>query len=97
MAAGGSSAVRGGEAPASLSQQLAVLRRAGLVSTRREGSAVHYSVTSPHVSELLAVFGGRRARARLAWWRELHTRPPAASTGLRGERPDVSARPRESA
>ena len=41
--------------PASLSQQLAVLRRAGLVATRREGSAVHYSVTSPQVSELMAV------------------------------------------
>jgi ArsR family transcriptional regulator len=41
--------------PASLSQQLAVLRRAGLVAARREGSAVHYSLTSPRVSELLAV------------------------------------------
>lgn len=41
--------------PANLSQQLAVLRRAGLVTTRKEGSAVHYSVASPEVSELLAV------------------------------------------
>jgi DNA-binding transcriptional ArsR family regulator len=41
--------------PANLSQQLAVLRRAGLVTTRREGSAVHYSLTSPQVSELMAV------------------------------------------
>lgn len=41
--------------PANLSQQLAVLRRAGLVTTRKEGSAVHYSVTSPEVSALLAV------------------------------------------
>jgi DNA-binding transcriptional ArsR family regulator len=41
--------------PANLSQQLAVLRRARLVTTRREGSAVHYSVTSPQVPELLAV------------------------------------------
>jgi ArsR family transcriptional regulator len=39
----------------SLSQQLAVLRRAGLVSTRKEGSAVYYSLTSHHVAELLAV------------------------------------------
>lgn len=38
-----------------LSQQLAVLRRAGLVVTRKEGSTVHYSLTSPHVAELLAV------------------------------------------
>jgi len=41
--------------PASLSQQLAVLRRAGLVTTRKEGAAVHYSVTSPQVAELMAV------------------------------------------
>ena len=41
--------------PANLSQQLAVLRRAGLVRTRKEGSAVHYSVTSPEVSQLMAV------------------------------------------
>ena len=38
-----------------LSQHLAVLRRAGLVSFRREGSAVYYSLTSPQVAELLAV------------------------------------------
>jgi DNA-binding transcriptional ArsR family regulator len=39
--------------PSSLSQQLAVLRRAGLVTQRREGSAVVYSVAVPEVSELL--------------------------------------------
>jgi len=38
-----------------LSQQLAVLRRAGLVATRREGSTVYYSLVSTQVSELLAV------------------------------------------
>jgi ArsR family transcriptional regulator len=41
--------------PANLSQQLAVLRRAGLVTTRKEGSTVYYSLISPHVAELLAV------------------------------------------
>jgi ArsR family transcriptional regulator len=41
--------------PANLSQQLAVLRRAGLVVTRKEGSNVYYSLTSPQVAELLAV------------------------------------------
>lgn len=41
--------------PAHLSQQLAVLRRANLVRTRKEGSAVYYSLTSPHVTELLRV------------------------------------------
>ncbi|GAB3444112.1 ArsR/SmtB family transcription factor [Actinophytocola sediminis] len=41
--------------PSNLSQQLAVLRRAGLVTTRKEGSTVYYSLTSPHVAGLLAV------------------------------------------
>lgn len=41
--------------PANLSQQLAVLRRTGLVTTRKEGSSVFYSLTSPHVAELLTV------------------------------------------
>jgi DNA-binding transcriptional ArsR family regulator len=40
---------------AHLSQQLAVLRRAGLVVSRKEGSTVYYSLTSPHIAELLAV------------------------------------------
>jgi ArsR family transcriptional regulator len=40
---------------ANLSQQLAVLRRAGLVVTRKEGSTVYYSLTSPQVAELLKV------------------------------------------
>jgi DNA-binding transcriptional ArsR family regulator len=40
---------------ANLSQQLAVLRRAGLVATRKEGSTVYYSLTSPQVAELLKV------------------------------------------
>ena len=41
--------------PAHLSQQLAVLRRANLVTSRKVGSSVRYSLTSPHVAELLAV------------------------------------------
>ncbi|MFJ1973847.1 ArsR/SmtB family transcription factor [Streptomyces sp. NPDC087903] len=44
-----------GVEPAHLSQQLAVLRRANLVVTRREGSTVYYSLTSPQVAELLRV------------------------------------------
>ncbi|MFB7292374.1 ArsR/SmtB family transcription factor [Actinacidiphila glaucinigra] len=40
---------------AHLSQQLAVLRRANLVVTRKEGSAVYYSPASPHLGELLVV------------------------------------------
>ncbi|MER7283360.1 metalloregulator ArsR/SmtB family transcription factor [Dactylosporangium sp. NPDC000244] len=41
--------------PAHLSQQLAVLRRANLVVSRKEGSTVFYALTSPDVAELLAV------------------------------------------
>ena len=38
-----------------LSQQLAVLRRAGLVATRKQGNNVIYSMTSPDMAELLQV------------------------------------------
>ena len=38
-----------------LSQQLAVLRRAGLVVSRREGSTVHYALVSPQIADLLGV------------------------------------------
>jgi ArsR family transcriptional regulator len=41
--------------PAHLSQQLAVLRRANLVVSRKVGSTVYYALTSPDVAELLAV------------------------------------------
>lgn len=39
--------------PSSLSQQLAVLRRAGLVTQRREGAAVIYAIAVPEVNDLL--------------------------------------------
>jgi DNA-binding transcriptional ArsR family regulator len=38
-----------------LYQQLAVLRRAGLVTTRKDGSSVFYAVRDPLVVELLSV------------------------------------------
>jgi len=38
-----------------LSQQLAVLRRAGLVTTRKEGSTVYYSLTSDQIADLMSV------------------------------------------
>jgi ArsR family transcriptional regulator len=38
-----------------LSQQLGVLRRAGLVKTRKEGSSVFYSLRDPLVAELFDV------------------------------------------
>lgn len=47
-----------GVEPSNLSQQLAVLRRSGLVTARREASTVYYTITSPQVAELLAVARG---------------------------------------
>jgi DNA-binding transcriptional ArsR family regulator len=41
--------------PSHLSQQLAVLRRAGLVNTRKDGPTVFYAVRDPATVELLAV------------------------------------------
>lgn len=38
-----------------LSQQLGVLRRAGVVSARKQGSEVFYSLASPEIAELLRV------------------------------------------
>lgn len=38
-----------------LSHQLRILRRAGLVASRREGSTVYYSIREPLLVELLAV------------------------------------------
>lgn len=38
-----------------LSQQLAVLRRAGVVAGRKDGNTVIYSITSPDIAELLLV------------------------------------------
>ncbi|MBK9180144.1 MAG: helix-turn-helix transcriptional regulator [Acidimicrobiales bacterium] len=41
--------------PSHLSQQLAVLRRAGLVSTRKVGPSVFYALKDPLLADLLAV------------------------------------------
>ncbi len=38
-----------------LSQQLGVLRRAGVVTARKQGSSVIYSMASPDMAELMAV------------------------------------------
>lgn len=38
-----------------LSQQLGVLRRAGLVTSRKDGQSVYYSVKDPLIAELLRV------------------------------------------
>src|SRR3954447_6181607 len=44
--------------PSNLSQQLAVLRRAGLVTSSRSAASVVYALSTPDVADLLAV--GRR-------------------------------------
>lgn len=41
--------------PSHLSQQLAILRRANLVRSRKEGSSVLYSVAEPRLFQLLEV------------------------------------------
>lgn len=41
--------------PAHLSQQLAVLRRAGLVAARKEGNTVIYSIKDPALTDLLDI------------------------------------------
>lgn len=40
---------------ANLSQHLAVLRRSGLVTSRKNGATVLYALTSPQVADLLRV------------------------------------------
>ena len=40
---------------ANLSQHLAVLRRSGLVTSRKNGATVLYTLTSPQVADLLRV------------------------------------------
>ncbi|WP_042386598.1 ArsR/SmtB family transcription factor [Streptacidiphilus melanogenes] len=52
-----------GVEPAYLSQQLGVLRRAGVVTSHREGPAVVYALTGPDVADLLRV--ARRILAEL--------------------------------
>jgi len=72
-----------------LSHQLAVLRRAGLVSQRREGGEVVYAVSVPAVAELLRVarrllvdlFDGQQGlKAEL----ELSAGQPSAEDGSTG-------------
>jgi DNA-binding transcriptional ArsR family regulator len=59
-----------GVAQPTLSQQLGVLREEGLVSTRREGKAIHYSVDSAEALAVMKVvyeqFCGKRKRAKRA-------------------------------
>jgi len=62
--------------PSNLSQQLAVLRRAGVVRSHRSAGEVVYSVSAPEVSELLRV-----ARGVLSTLSALHAELSAELTG----------------
>jgi DNA-binding transcriptional ArsR family regulator len=54
-----------GKRQAYVSQQLMVMRDAGLVTDRRDGLNVYYRLTDPSVAEMLAmVLGNTRKRAR---------------------------------
>jgi ArsR family transcriptional regulator len=84
-----------------LSQQLAVLRRSGLVSARREGSTVCYSLTSPQVAELLAVARGILTtlladQVELLGHLQAETPEPAGATPGSGSARRGSARARAS-
>jgi len=62
--------------PSSLSQQLSVMRRSGIVTSRREGSTVVYALAGTDVTDLL-----RAARRILT---ELSTEREELLSGLRG-------------
>ncbi|MEO7352213.1 MAG: metalloregulator ArsR/SmtB family transcription factor [Marmoricola sp.] len=65
--------------PSNLSQQLSVLRQAGLVTQRREGGEVIYSLALPEVRDLLLA-ARQILRTKLATGSQLVdeiTRPPA--------------------
>ena len=63
-----------------LSQQLGVLRRAGLVSARKERSSAYYSLRDPLVAELLSV-AKRLLSAQLSETRDLLAGLAAPSAG----------------
>ena len=70
-----------GASAANVSQQLAVLRGAGVVRTRREGTTVYYSVANPKILQAY----------------DLMTqvmRDQIASLGAQASRPPVAAPPR---
>jgi DNA-binding transcriptional ArsR family regulator len=81
--------------PSNFSQQLAVLRRTGLVSSSREGATVMYTLSTPHVAELL--LAGRRILA--AMWTDTEglltqlreTSDPIQDEGVQGR--EASGRP----
>ncbi len=81
---------------ANLSQQLAVLRHAGLVTARREGLSVLYTLTSPRVAELLAtarkILTGVVAD-QAEWLDAVSVEPAEVAQRGRGELAAQAARP----
>jgi ArsR family transcriptional regulator len=51
-----------GVSRANLSQHLAILRKAGVVSVRREGVHVHYRLTFPEIKDLCSTMRGILAK-----------------------------------
>lgn len=51
-----------GVSKANLSQHLAILRKAGVVSVRRDGVHVHYRLTLPEITDLCAAMRGLLAK-----------------------------------
>jgi ArsR family transcriptional regulator len=74
---------------AQVSQQLAVLRRANVVVTRRDGNTINYSVRDPRISQLLAVARQllvtnlQDSRSLLASLEEEGSKADGASAGAR--------------
>ena len=73
-----------------LSQQLAVLRRFGLVTTRKQGNNVYYSLSSPELAELLAV-ARRFLTARLSEQVDMLRDLNADSLSAADQAPDQAA------
>lgn len=79
-----------GAEPSALSQHLAVLKRAGVVTSTRTGNAVEYRLTEPLVAELLVVarafllqrLAGDADPARLAAARTLPALPGASARAV---------------
>lgn len=84
----------GGNMPA-VSKHLATLREAGIVSCRREGTTIHYSLAMACVAGFLHCVDGhlRREAARLAddLADDLDRRAPASALDGAGAEPGVSS------
>ena len=69
-----------------VSQHLAKLRMARLVSTRRQGSRVYYRLANDHVGQLVsdAILNAEHAGPDVPLHHQVDTRPPSTSKRRRG-------------